>query len=433
MSGTLENNQESLVGQSVRQILEQAAKTKVQAVHFEPREKFVVVRFRVDNAMRLANKLPKHSYDDLARHLKSLSGLEAGRPQMPQDADFMMKIGPGNYNLRVSSMPVADGEKFIINITPQNNSESPSLEQLGLWGETLRSLDHALAAPHGLVLVASQQKSQTDSTLMAMMNVFGPMASKVFFSEDEKVPLADGVELVKLNREFGLGLGHYLELLGQKDFSVIAAEISDAASASAASKTAAKHDHLFLAGVPAHTSVGAFDFWRRALADHPKLITVRASLAQEFVPALCPHCRQAYQPSAAELDQLNIAFGINSPATLKQIHNLEKSAAFNLNQNLNLSTSETKIHNLWRSDVVGCEHCHHSGYLGSAGLFEVCNSSTRVQSLLAKKSTRRQLQTAALKDGMLSLPVDALIKTLRGIIDTKTLLEICRRYDSDFR
>ncbi|MGH7238121.1 MAG: ATPase, T2SS/T4P/T4SS family, partial [Candidatus Saccharimonadales bacterium] len=342
------NNQvDEKVESGVRQIIERAVKSGAEAVHIEPRANFVVVRFRCGGLLSVANKLPKSSAKQLSRHLKNLAGLKVSKTKMPQEASFSMKIGRQNYSLRLATLPIVDGEKLTINIQPEVAKRSPSLEDLGLWGDGLRALDHALAAPHGLVLLGSIQASYAAPTLTAMLDAFGPLASKLFFSETAAAA-GEGIRPVVLNQEFGLDLSHHFKRLNQPDFSVIAAEVRGAKSAAAAAKLGAKADHLLIASLPAGSAVAAFNFWHRAVNNPALILNVRASIAQVFVRGLCPDCCETYQLDG--LDQKNLAkcFDINSPAAVKRIHVLEKSAAAKLNSKLPLSSSENRIHQLWR-------------------------------------------------------------------------------------
>jgi type II secretory ATPase GspE/PulE/Tfp pilus assembly ATPase PilB-like protein len=345
--------------------------------------------------MKLAHKLPKSSASELARYYKNLAGLEAANTDEPQDGEAVIKLGRGNYCLTIVTSPVQDGEKVVITIEPEN-SPSSSLEELGLWGENLRALDHALAAPNGVILVGGQQRNFKLATTTTLMESFGPLANKLIFSEQKHHSLNASVNQTILRPELGLSLGHHLGLLDQPGFNVVAAEVKDSASASAVASLADKSDYLLLASVPAGSSVDSLYYWQRAVNNPTALTVARASLSQVFVRGLCASCRQSYYAGARERKFLDKNFGLGSASELKKVSELEQVAASRFEPKLALSASAGNI-TLWRADTAGCEYCDFTGYKSSIGLFEVCSLSEQLQSKLVAKASRQDLQSLAIK------------------------------------
>jgi general secretion pathway protein E len=153
--------------------------------------------------------------------------------------------------------------------------------------------------------------------------------------------------------------------------------------------------------------------------------SVSLVVGQNFVRSLCEHCREAYVPSTVEQIQLTKIFHTGNSVTMKRLHELEKAATkAGLGASQPLGSSEKGIHKLWRADPHGCELCDYTGFAADIGIFEVCKPSDHLRKQLADNELVAELQKTAIKDGTISLTVDALIKALRGLIDFSALLSI---------
>ncbi|MDB5165037.1 MAG: Type secretion system protein, partial [Candidatus Saccharibacteria bacterium] len=161
--------EDSPVAQTVNIIIEYGVKAGASDVHIEPREDFVVVRYRIDGLLREANKLPRKLLGALVSRIKILSNLKIDEHRAPQDGRFKVEVGGQIYALRVSTLPILDGEKVVMRIL--NESSKPAdFTELGFWGTALSELQHAIVQPHGMVLVTGPTGSGKSTTLFSVLS-----------------------------------------------------------------------------------------------------------------------------------------------------------------------------------------------------------------------------------------------------------------------
>jgi type IV pilus assembly protein PilB len=163
--------------------------------------------------------------------------------------------------------------------------------------------------------------------------------------------------------------------------------------------------------------------------------TVRAVVGQRLVRRLCPNFRESYTPDAAIIKQIMQAFNINDSAYMKKIHDMEAKAlaegigkttmaSTNPKSTASLSTSDTKILKLWKAGENGCDECGHNGYRGRMGIYEALENSTEIQKMIVSNATSEVIQTQAIKEGMITMQIDGLIKALRGQTSIEEILRV---------
>ncbi|HUD10614.1 MAG TPA: ATPase, T2SS/T4P/T4SS family [Candidatus Saccharimonadales bacterium] len=410
---------EDLVNKSIQQILERATKNGVSNIHIEPNNTFVLVRYRRGSSLYIANKLPKHTAEALVRQLKNLAGLDTQQTQAPQVGEATVHFNHGTYKVVIATLPVLDGERVTIrlrgHVTPRQQ-----LESLGLWGKSLTAVEHALAEDRGLVIVGSRQARAAQITLAGMIQkLYSPTRKRVFIEPDETITsLLHGIKVV-----YGHNYAQQLKLLSEREYGAIAiSNVADHATARQVDNMA-KIDKKLLVRLPVNSVARGLILWHQ-LNGHLS-VSQPIVVAQINVMGLCQYCRESYEPSIIEQIQLTEIFKTDDIATMKQLNELERLAEeAGLASNQPLSSSEENVRQLWRAKVNGCEHCDHTGFSGDIGIFEVYKPSDHFRSQLAANESVALLQQTAIKDGMISLKVDALTKALRGLIDFPTLLSI---------
>jgi len=135
--------EQSPIAQTINLLLESAIRSHASDVHIEPREGFVQIRYRIDGVLKEVNRLPHNVQMALISRIKILSNLKIDERRVPQDGRFKIKVGGKQYALRVSSLPVSDGEKIVMRILDESN-QAVSLASLGYWGQPLASINSAL-------------------------------------------------------------------------------------------------------------------------------------------------------------------------------------------------------------------------------------------------------------------------------------------------
>jgi type IV pilus assembly protein PilB len=162
--------EDSPIAQTVNLLLEYAIRSHASDVHIEPREEFVQIRYRIDGILKEVNRLPRNVIGALTSRIKILANLKIDERRVPQDGRFKIKIGGRHYALRVSSLPIADGEKIVMRILDESN-EAVSLESLGYWGAALISLKEAMAQPNGIVLMTGPTGSGKSTSLFSILTM----------------------------------------------------------------------------------------------------------------------------------------------------------------------------------------------------------------------------------------------------------------------
>ena len=170
--------EDSPIAKTVNLLVEYGIKSGASDIHIEPREGFVVVRYRIDGVLREANKLPRKVLGALVSRIKILSDLKIDEHRAPQDGRFKIEVAGITYALRVSTLPVVDGEKVVMRIL--NESSKPAtFEELGFWGAALRTLQHAIIQPHGMVLVTGPTGSGKSTTLFSVLSLLNTPAVNI--------------------------------------------------------------------------------------------------------------------------------------------------------------------------------------------------------------------------------------------------------------
>src|SRR5690606_25095819 len=147
---------------------EYAIQAGASDIHIEPREGYVSIRYRVDGILREANKLPKKVLNALVSRIKILSNLKIDERRMPQVGRFKIQVNGLVFALRVSTLPIVDGEKVVMRILNES-TKAGTLEELGYWGHSLNVVNKAIVQPHGMILVTGPTGSGKSTSLFSIL------------------------------------------------------------------------------------------------------------------------------------------------------------------------------------------------------------------------------------------------------------------------
>lgn len=427
--------EDSPIAKTVNLIVEYGIKANASDIHIEPREGYVVVRYRIDGLLREANKLPRKVLGSLVSRIKILADLKIDEHRAPQDGRFKITIGSATYALRVSTLPIVDGEKVVMRIL--NESSKPStLQELGFWGKSLQDLQHAIVQPHGMVLVTGPTGSGKSTTLFSVLSMLNTPNVNISTVEDPVEYRIQGVNQTQVNPLAGMTFEGGLRALLRQDPNIImVGEMRDSQTADLGVQ-AALTGHLVFTTL--HTNNAATCLPRLLdMGVEPFLIasTVRAVIGQRLVRRLCPDCRETFTPDEATIKELSHSFNFQQFGGLAKIHELEKQALEDgvgqtatgskaKTDSGSLSTTESTIKVLYKAHDDGCANCNHTGYRGRIGIYEVLNNDPSLQKLIVDHETSEKLNSAAIEGGMLSMQVDGFIKALRGQTSVEEILRV---------
>jgi len=425
--------EDSPIAQTVNLLIEYAIRSGASDIHIEPRDSYISVRYRVDGILKEANKLPKKVHSALVSRIKILSNLKLDERRVPQDGRFKIQIGSAVYALRVSTLPISEGEKVVMRILSESSNALP-LEELGYWGTALAHINQAITQPHGMVLVTGPTGSGKSTSLFSILSLLNKPSVNISTVEDPVEYKIPGANQTQVNPLAGMTFANGLRALLRQDPNIImVGEIRDVETAGLAVQ-AALTGHLVFATL--HTNNAATCLPRLLdMGIEPFLIasTVRAVVGQRLVRRLCVDCRESYTPDAATLKQIAGIFKTDSSSVMQYVHDLEKQAleggvgkvsTGKSAKTDDLSTTASKITRLWKIHEDGCETCGHTGYKGRIGIYEVLSNSQDVQKLIVANATSGDIQNQAIKEGMVIMQLDGFVKALRGQTSVEEILRV---------
>lgn len=414
--------EDSPIAQTINLLLEYAIRSSASDIHIEPREEFVQVRYRIDGVLKEVNRLPKNVLGALVSRIKILSNLKIDERRVPQDGRFKIKLGGKQYAFRVSTLPIADGEKIVMRILNESN-QAITLEDLGYWGKSIRTIKDALTESNGMVLVTGPTGSGKSTSLFSVLTMLNTPDVNISTIEDPVEYKVPGVNQTQTNAKAGMTFASGLRALLRQDPNIImVGEIRDGETANLGVQ-AALTGHLVFSTL--HTNNAATCLPR--LLDmniEPFLIasTVRAVVGQRLVRRLCMNCRQSYQPDDTEFRSFVETFGFNAES-FKQLHALEEEAARDgIGGDTPISSTDQSLTTLYKPSPEGCDECHGTGFKGRVGIYEVLGNSTKIEKLIMANATANDIQDQAIKEGMVTMQLDGIVKSLRGITTVEEVL-----------
>lgn len=417
----------SPIAQTVNLLLEYAIRSQASDIHIEPRENFVQIRYRIDGVLKEVNQLPRNVLGALISRIKILSNLKIDERRVPQDGRFKIKIAGKQYALRVSTLPIADGEKVVMRILDESN-QAVTLQQLGYWGHSLNVVSEAMTEPNGMILVTGPTGSGKSTSLFSILTMLNKPDVNISTVEDPVEYKIPGVNQTQTNVKAGMTFANGLRALLRQDPNIImVGEIRDGETANLGVQ-AALTGHLVFSTL--HTNNAATSLPRLLdMGIEPFLIasTVKAVVGQRLVRRLCMVCRQQYVPSPEEIAAVTKLFNLRGSQTFAYIHDLELQAMQQqVGGDTPAGTTEQTIVSMWHANPDGCDECSHTGYKGRIGIYEVLGVSIPIQKMITANATSEQIQEQAIADGMTTMQTDGLVKVLRGNTTLEEVLRVTR-------
>ncbi|HET8884059.1 MAG TPA: GspE/PulE family protein [Candidatus Saccharimonadales bacterium] len=420
-------SEDSPIAQTINLLLEYAIRSSASDIHIEPREEHVQIRYRIDGVLKEVNRLPRNVIGALTSRIKILSNLKIDERRVPQDGRFKIKVAGKQYALRVSTLPIADGEKVVMRILDESN-QAVTLTDLGYWGHSLEIINEAMTEPNGMILVTGPTGSGKSTSLFSVLTMLNTPDVNISTIEDPVEYKIPGVNQTQTNAKAGMTFASGLRALLRQDPNIImVGEIRDGDTANLGVQ-AALTGHLVFSTL--HTNNASTTLPRLLdMGIEPFLIasTVKAVVGQRLVRRLCMNCRQKYVPEKEEIAMVTRLFNLPKDKDFSYINTLEKQA---LEQKVGAdtpagTTAET-ITALWKAASDGCDECSHTGYKGRIGIYEVLGNTIPIQKLIISNATSNQIQDQAISEGMVTMQADGLVKALRGNTTIEEVLRVTK-------
>lgn len=295
------------VAKYVSGLLLDALRRRASDIHIEPFEAHLLVRFRIDGFLYAQPPPPKSVEDALVSRIKVMARLDVAERRLPQDGMARVRIGEREFDIRVSTVPVAEGERVVLRILDPQSLFRP-LDQLGMPPEIEAEFRQAVRSPHGVILVTGPTGSGKTTTLYAALQAVDTARLNVMTIEDPieyQIPYVAQIQVrPKIGLTFAQGLRH---ILRQDPDVILVGEIRDAETAEIAVR-ASLTGHLVFSTL--HTNDALSAVARLADMGVPTYLlanALRGCMAQRLVRRLCPDCRRQDTPTKEELAALGPA------------------------------------------------------------------------------------------------------------------------------
>ena len=376
----------------VSSLLKRAIRDKASDVHIEPTEGKVEVRFRLDGVLRKKVSLPKEIQAAVVSRIKILSNMKIDEQRVPQDGRFNLVVDGRRVDFRVSSMPVANGEKVVMRILDKESGVL-TIEQLGVEGTGKKTIEEGLTKNHGMVLVTGPTGSGKTTTLYAMIGKIFNEGVNIVTLEDPIEYQIKGINQSQVNSEIGYSFANGLRSILRQDPDVIMlGEIRDKETAEMAVH-AALTGHVVLSTLHTNNSAGAIP----RLIDmgvEPFLLTssINIIIGQRLCRTICPDCKEEVKLTEEEIKTIQAEID-RMPAKEKE----------------DVKKKQFKFYK-----GKGCKSCDESGYHGRIGIYEVLNVTEPIKDLTLKRVSASQIEAKGIEEGMLTMTQDGIKKALEG-------------------
>ena len=377
---------------AVNHLLGYAFDQRASDVHIEPKRELSLVRMRIDGALHTVYRLPKNVHAAILSRIKTLARLDMAEKRRPQDGRIKTDKGGVEAEIRVSTIPVAFGEKVVMRIMdPEMLFQD--YDKLGFTPGDLTRYQQMIGMPHGIILVCGPTGSGKSTTLYSTLRYLSSPEINITTVEEPIEMVHEDFNQIGVQPAVGITFGSILRNILRQDPDIIMiGEMRDLETAENAIQ-AALTGHLVISTL--HTNDAPSAITRLLDLGVPAFL-IRATLigivAQRLVRKICVHCRERFEMDTAELLSLGLDVGRKGSVTL--------------------------------SRGKGCLKCRGTGYLGRTGIYEVLPFTDGMRRLATPESDQSALRRQARKEGMVTLRENAVKKLLQGVTTYQEVLRV---------
>ena len=387
----LEQEDDAPIIRLINAILGEAIKENASDIHLETFEKRLVVRFRVDGILREVLEPKRELATLLVSRIKVMARLDIAEKRIPQDGRISLKVGGREVDVRVSTLPSANGERVVLRLLDKQAGRL-NLQHLGMSTRDRDQMEATVRKPHGILLVTGPTGSGKTTTLYASLVSLNDRTRNILTVEDPIEYHLEGIGQTQVNSKVDMTFARGLRAILRQDPDVVmVGEIRDKETAEIAVQ-ASLTGHLVLSTLHTNSAIGAIT----RLVDmgiEPFLLSssLLGVLAQRLVRVLCPHCKEAYQADEAECKLLGVPFA--QPPTLYHAR--------------------------------GCAECHQQGYRGRTGIYELVVFDDHLRTLIHNAASEQDMIRHARSLGP-SIREDGRRKVLEGATTVEEVLRVTR-------
>jgi len=395
----ISENLEEMAGQSpvikfVNYLISNAIHEGASDIHIEPKDKFTKIRYRIDGVLFETMQSPLKMHPAIVSRIKIMSNLDISERRLPQDGKISVIVGGRAIDLRVSILPINNGEKVVVRVL-DSQSIIRGLEQLGMESDVRQAFSSQISMPHGIMLVTGPTGSGKTTTLYSALSQMDGNKMNISTVEDPVEYELGFCNQVQTNEKIGLDFASALRSLLRQDPDIIMiGEIRDNETARIAVQ-AALTGHLVLSTL--HTNDAASSITRLVnIGIDPYLIaaSLNAVLAQRLVRKICPKCKEIC-PIPENMR--------------KYVENMSGEA-------------EQLFHG------VGCDYCRNSGYVGRVGIYELLIVDETFRDMINKDSSVSNMRRVFHESKQPNLFEDGLKKVKQGLTTIEEVLRVTEIY-----
>ncbi len=371
------------VARALTLIIDEAVKARASDIHLQPQEDKLLVRYRIDGTLHSMLSLPLSTATSLISRIKILAKMNIADHHRPQDGQFSVRTRGGQaIDIRVGTVSTVYGEIAALRLLDKSRAVM-TLSDLGFLPQSLATHEEMLKVPYGMLLVSGPTGAGKTTTLYASVNCLDCAGRNIITIEDPVEYRFQDINQIQVNPRAGLTFASGLRSILRLDPDVIlVGEIRDAETARIAIQSALT-GHLVLSSIHANDAVGVV-FRLLDLGIEPFLIAsaLIGVVAQRMVRRVCPDCAQ--MATIPFVEQMNYENEMG-----------EKRAEFLCGK--------------------GCKSCSNTGYHGRSGLFEILQVSDEIRTMLLKDAAATELRNQAVKEGMIPLAKDGMLKVKENL------------------
>lgn len=364
----------------VNEILVDSAKRGASDIHFDPYTEYMLIRIRIDGDLIDYAKVPNNIKDYLITRIKTISKMNITETRRPQDGSIKATLQGIELDLRVSSLPVINGEKIVIRILDYTMSLE-GLEELGFSEENYKKLLEMISVPNGIILVTGATGTGKSTTVYSILQHLNKSTTNIITVEDPIEMDIAGINQVQVNSQIGLTFASALRSILRQDPNIIMiGEIRDNETAKIAVR-ASITGHLVLSTVHTNNSLNTIE--RLIDMEVPKYLLASALegiVSQKLARKLCPHC-------------------------------MEKRPTTDYEKAIFRATLNKEVNEVYEAE--GCEHCNN-GYSGRIAIQEVLLINQQIRDALSENVSKEKLRDMVYDSGVITLLQDGLTKVVQG-------------------
>jgi len=382
-------------------VIDYAYENRASDIHIEPREDKVVVRYRIDGILHDVIYLPVTLKDSIIMRIKVLARMRTDEHMAAQDGKFRKKFEEEYFDIRVSVVPIVEGEKIVMRILA-GKSRNITLDDVGFNEKDLNIMKGIIKKSYGMILASGPTGSGKTTTLYAVLQTINVPDVNISTIEDPVEYAMDRINQIQVNKKTDLTFANGLRAIVRQDPDIImVGEIRDEETASIAVNSAMT-GHLVLSTL--HTNTAATAFPRLVdMGTKPFLAasSISVVIAQRLVRRICISCRESYTIDIGVLKG-------NLPEDLIAYLMVQKKAG--------------KEIRFYRGK--GCKECGFTGYQGRQGIFEVLEVKENIREAVMQKANADEIEKIAIRNGMTRMAEDGIQKVIKGITTIQEIMRV---------